>query len=413
MPQPPPDSLRQTVDSLRGTSDSLQHAADSLRADLDSLADSTSVLVRAARDVGDASDLIVRGRWDMFLAKMGEMLDQIVVGFLPMLVRALVVGVLLYLFYRGVSFVLGGVLRRSDRVDEGLRNLTLRSLRVLALLLGGVVVLAQFGIDATVLVGGLSIAGLALGFAARDTLENFISGIAILLDRPFRVGDQVHVADTYGTVVDISLRSTRLRTLNNEILVMPNVQMITQKLLNHAMLGAVRVSVPFGVAYHESPGEVRERLLALFGDDDRIASQPPPHVVVTELADSSVNMELRFFLTDTSLEVPVRAEYLERVFHALREADISIPFPQLDLHLAPGGSIARAVAPTSATPGVPTSGEAALPLVVVAGARQTPGGEELARNLEAEGIDAEPGTDATDAERSDGDAPEGPPKSAS
>jgi len=196
-----------------------------------------------------------------------------------------------------------------------------------------VMVLAQFGVNISALIAGLSIAGIAVGFAAKDSLENFISGITIMIDRPFRVGDQVVVDGTYGTIEHITLRSTRLRTLNNEVMVMPNVSMINQKLINNSLHGLLRVDILFGIAYKESPREARDVVIKLPQGDDRILQEPAPTVVVTDLGDSSVNMALRLFIRDTSLEVPIRFEYTEKVFNALKAADIEIPFPHLQLFI--------------------------------------------------------------------------------
>ncbi|MDX1532126.1 MAG: mechanosensitive ion channel, partial [Rhodothermales bacterium] len=165
----------------------------------------------------------------------------------------------------------------------------------------------------------------------RDTLENFISGITILLDQPFRVGDNLVVEDTFGTVEEITLRSTRIRTLNNEVAVLPNSQMIQQKVVNHSLLGVLRVVVPFGIAYKEYPQQAREVALKTTEGDRRLHPDYPPSVVVTQLNDSSVDMELRLFLKDPKLEIPVRFEYIEKVREALRAADIEIPFPHLQL----------------------------------------------------------------------------------
>jgi len=362
---------------------------------VDSLRDTTSVVQDAAKDIGDASELLVRGQWGQFAERLYTSVLRMLVDFVPNLVKALVVFLLLFGVYKLVRAVVLRLVQGSDRMDEGLKNLLLRSFRIVSVVLIFVMVLAQFGIDITVLVGGLSIAGLAVGFAAKDTLENFISGIAIMLDRPFRIGDQVEVAGTYGTVVDISLRSTRLRTLNNEVMVMPNLQMINQKLVNHAMLGAVRVAVPFSVAYHASPDAARQVLLPLAQGDERIAQDPAPHAVVTKLNDSGVDMELRFFLVDPSKEVPVRSEYLERVHATLGQHGIEIPFPQLDVFLKP--TDAPAVPPVVVVAPPPgddnleeereAKGDTATPLVAVQGARPREEAEDLERGMQEKGID--------------------------
>jgi small conductance mechanosensitive channel len=197
----------------------------------------------------------------------------------------------------------------------------------------GFIVLSQLGVPITPLVAGIGFAGIAVGLAARDSLENFISGITILIDRPFRVGDFIEISGQFGKVHEITLRSTRIQTVRNQIIVMPNSQMITQQLINHTMQNTLRVDIPFGIAYKEFPQEARDVVVELAADDDRILSRPEPTAVVTEIADSSVNMALRFYLRDPSEEIPMRWEYTEKVREALREADIEIPFPHRQLFL--------------------------------------------------------------------------------
>jgi small conductance mechanosensitive channel len=147
------------------------------------------------------------------------------------------------------------------------------------------------------------------------------------MDSPFRVGHFVEIEDVKGTVLEITLRSTRVRTLNNQIMVLPNSQMINQKLINHTVLGIVRIEIPFGIAYKEYPQEARKVVLATASEDPRLHPDFPPTVVVDELSDSSINMVLRLYLRDPSQEMELRFEYVEKVREALREAGIEIPFP--------------------------------------------------------------------------------------
>jgi small conductance mechanosensitive channel len=233
--------------------------------------------------------------------------------------------------YRLIRKVLARLLDRSRFVDKGLESLLMKTFSMVGWVFIGIMVLAQFGINVTALLAGLSVIGIAVGFAAQDTLQNFISGITVMMDRPFRVGDYIEIEETYGRVEEITLRSTRMRTLNNEIMVMPNNQMINQKLINHAKLGLLRVVVPFGIAYKEYPQEARKIVLGLTEGDDRLHPDRTPDVVVTELNNSSVDMQLRVFVRDASLAVPIRCEYTEKIREALREADIEIPFPHLQL----------------------------------------------------------------------------------
>jgi small conductance mechanosensitive channel len=294
-------------------------------------ADTLGGVLPAGREVGDAIDALAAGDITSFGEKVRDFFSNFVENVLPEVITATLVFLFLYVAFRITRKVLSQVLARSKRIDVGLEGLLMKSFAIVAWTFIIVMVLAQFGIDVTALVAGLSIVGLAVGFAARDSLENFISGVTIMLDRPFRVGDQVVVEGTYGTVQDITLRSTRLRTLNNEVMVMPNTLMINQKLVNHTLMGVIRLEVPFGIAYKESTEAARSVVLHLLRTDSRIAEDYPVEVVVTDLGSSSVNMVLRFYIRDTSKEVPMIAEYTEKIFKALKAARIEIPFPHLQL----------------------------------------------------------------------------------
>lgn len=315
--------------------DSVQAAADTTSqvvADT-TAADTLDAITQLNRDLGEAGDLLLAGDWEQFLSRFYDGLAGLVVGLIPRLIGAVLAFLLFYVGYRILRSVLRRLLKRSKHVETGLENLLLQTFRLVALSFIAVMVLAQLGFNIAALLAGLGVAGIAVGFAARDTLENFISGITILLDRPFRLGDNIVIGGTFGTVEEITMRSTRLRTLNNEIMVMPNSHMINQPLLNHTMVSPLRIQIPFGIAYKEYPQQARQIVLALTEGDDRLHPDYPPNVVVNALNDSSVDMVLRLYVQDPRLEVPVRFEYIEKVREALRRADIEIPFPHLQLFL--------------------------------------------------------------------------------
>ncbi len=247
--------------------------------------------------------------------------------------QALASFLLLYVIYRALYLTLEQALERSDNIEPGLQSLLLKTFRVISFFFIGTVVLDQFGVNVAVLIGGLGIAGIVAGFAARDSLENFIAGVTVLVDKPFRVGDYIEIDDQYAQVDEITLRSTRLRTVRNRIMVLPNTEMITTKVMNHTKRNVLRLDIPFGIAYKERPAEAREVLLPIVENDDRILPEPSPTVVVTEMDDSSVNMALRFYTRDPSQEVPMRWEYTEKVRETLRDAGIEIPFPHRQLFL--------------------------------------------------------------------------------
>jgi small conductance mechanosensitive channel len=327
----PTQDLVQTADTLAEAVIDTTAVTDTTAAADTAAIDTTDALSDFSREMSRTGELLATGEWEQVATQLYAGLGRLIVDFIPKVLGAIFVFILFYAVYRAAGSLLGRVLNRSKRVDVGLENLLKKTYRVVMLIFIGVMVLDQFGVNVTALLAGLSIVGIAVGFAARDTLENFISGVTILLDRPFRVGDNIVIEDTFGTVEEITLRSTRLRTPHNEMVVLPNLHMINQRLVNHTMLSTLRVEIPFGIAYKEYPQEAREVVLKLTEDDDRIHPEHPPQVVVKGLGDSSVDMALRLYLRNPKLEIPVRFEYIEKVREALRAADIEIPFPHLQL----------------------------------------------------------------------------------
>lgn len=288
---------------------------------------------RFSNAFSEAIRLFFEGNWDGLYTHLADGAFYLFGLFTERGLQALAAFLLLYVIYRLLSITLEQTLDRAESIEPGLQSLLLKTFRVVAFFFIGTVVLDQFGVDVTVLLGGLGIAGIVAGFAARDSLENFIAGVTVLVDKPFRVGDYIEIDDQYGQVDEITLRSTRLRTVRNRIMVLPNTEMITQRVMNHTKRNVIRLDIPFGIAYKERPEEARKVLLPIVEGDDRILAEPSPTVVVTEMGDSSVDMSLRFYIRDPGQEVPMRWEYTEKVRETLREADIEIPFPHRQLFL--------------------------------------------------------------------------------
>ncbi|MEL6615686.1 MAG: mechanosensitive ion channel family protein [Bacteroidota bacterium] len=349
------------ADSILAQADSL--LADSLR--VDSLAEPDTSIIDEDRGVGAAARGLEEAAEQAAQGDIGQA-AELAAGTLATfttdhLIPAILVGIAFWAVYKLVHGILRRALGRSKRVDIGVEQLILRVLRIVFFAFGAVTVLSELGIEVAPLIAGLGIAGLAIGFASQDTVRNLIAGITILVDRPFRVGDNIELQDTFGTVEEITLRSTRVRTLSNQIAILPNAKVIEEKILNHSMHRALRISIPFGIAYKENPSQAREVVLGLTEEDARLHPDFEPKVVVTALGDSSVDMELRLHLKDPGLEVPVGFEYRERVFEALREAGIEIPFPHLQLFIDEAKAFENRMLPPEASGGSdsgPASGDA-------------------------------------------------------
>ena len=141
---------------------------------------------------------------------------------------------------------------------------------------GLVIACNQVGIEIAALLTGVSIIGLAIGFAAQETLANFIAGVVIFWDKPFKVGDWIIIDGMFGRVLRVSFRSTRMLNLNGETIVLPNTYMLANRVANHSTHPVVRVEIPIGIAYKESIDKARTALLATVdGDSESAKTQPP------------------------------------------------------------------------------------------------------------------------------------------
>ena len=189
----------------------------------------------------------------------------------------------------------------------------------------------QLGINVAAALAGIGVVGIAVGFAAQDTLANTIAGFVIFLDKPFEVGEWVTVAGEYGRVSNITMRSTRIRTNNNTYVVIPNRKIIDEILVNHSKHGDTRIVVPVGIAYQEDVAAARDVLLDAVAKLDGVLRDPAPDVVTVELGPSSVHLHVRVWIRDAALEQPVFFRALEASKRALDAAGMQIPFPRFQL----------------------------------------------------------------------------------
>jgi small conductance mechanosensitive channel len=273
--------------------------------------------------------------------ELSEQFLRRVVDFLPRLLAALLVVLVFILLHRLATRALANALRDS-KADPALRTVGLRLARYVLFGFGFLMAANQLGFEVGSVLAGLGIVGIAIGFASQDLLSNLIAGFTILWDRPFRIGDVVTIAGTQGSVTEIGLRSTRLRTPDLRDVILPNKDVINQTIINYTSTPQLRIDLSIGVGYREDLQRVRAALLAAVEDTPGVAREPAPQVVVVALGESAVQVELRFFIGDARLERNLRAELLEKAKVALDEAGIEIPYPQRVVHaVAPDSSASR------------------------------------------------------------------------
>ena len=191
-----------------------------------------------------------------------------------------------------------------------------------------------FGLDATSVVALLGSAGVAIGLAIQGSLSNFAGGVLILLLKPFKVDDYIMIGDGtgQGTIKEIQLFYTKLATADNHVLIIPNGTLSNSNIVNVSMLEDRRLDITVGIAYDADIRTAKEVLLKVMQQDEAVIKDRDCIVFVNELGDSSVNLNMRCWCRNEAYW-EAKWRITENVKYALDEAGISIPFPQMDVHL--------------------------------------------------------------------------------
>lgn len=192
-----------------------------------------------------------------------------------------------------------------------------------------IVVLKHFGYDVLSLLTALGLGSLAIGLAAKDTLANMISGFTLLIDRPFRIGDRIQLASgKAGDVVDIGLRSTRIKTVENTLLIIPNAELCNSTVLNMAFPDMVSVGrVAIGVAYGSDVEKVKSIMRETALVNPEVLKDPGPEAYFLSFGDSALNMMLVFWVNDYAKIFAVTDEINMLLVAAFTKNDIQIPYP--------------------------------------------------------------------------------------
>ena len=198
-----------------------------------------------------------------------------------------------------------------------------------------VAVLSQFGVQTASVIAVLGAAGLAIGFSLQGTLANVASGVMLLFLRPFNIGDYVEAGGIAGTVVEISLFNTEIKTSQGIYLIVPNKIIWESPITNYSRNPTRRFDITVGIGYGDDVDGAMDLLMGLLTGDERILDDPEPLVVVEELGDSAVIIKLRawagtgdFWAAVWDLKKAIKVE--------LEAAGYSIPFPQRDIHIVSG-----------------------------------------------------------------------------
>jgi small conductance mechanosensitive channel len=192
--------------------------------------------------------------------------------------------------------------------------------------------ITKLGVQTASLIALIGAAGLAVGLAMQGSLANFAAGVLIVMFRPYRVGDWIEAAGIAGTVEEVQILTTTLKTADNKRITVPNGQIMDSIITNYSANSTRRIDLVVGVSYDDDIDKVRETLKELVQADERIHQDPSPQIVVAELADSSVNFYVRPWVA-TADYWPVRFDLTEKIKKRFDEVGIRIPYPQRDVHI--------------------------------------------------------------------------------
>lgn len=219
-------------------------------------------------------------------------------------------------------------------IDPGIKGSIERFSRYFILIVGILISLNSVGINLNTLTtfGGFLLVGISFGL--QNITQNFISGIIMLLERPIKKGDIVQVGDTSGRVLDIKARSTLILTRDDVVIIVPNSDFITKQVVNDSFSGnKLRLHIKVGVAYGSDVDKVTEVLLKVAASHDKVLKSPPPTVVLEDFADSSLNFTLRIWTSELWFFDLLQSELRYEIVRQFRVNDVTIPFPQRDLHV--------------------------------------------------------------------------------
>lgn len=200
--------------------------------------------------------------------------------------------------------------------------------------IAAILVLDKFGQNISSILAILGAGSLALGLAAQDTISNMISGFVIMIDRPFRVGDRVKIpSGEMGDVYEIGLRSTKILDFENNLLIVPNNELVKMRVVNYGYPhGEVRVAVEVSVAYGSDIDKVKNIMLDAARSHPDVLKNPPPEAFLMKLADSSLNFSLFCRVPDFKIQFKTAEALRIAIYHELNKARIEIPFPQQVVH---------------------------------------------------------------------------------
>jgi small-conductance mechanosensitive channel len=240
-----------------------------------------------------------------------------------------------------IRYLQSRVAHKTDsKIDDILFDLLIRFSNFIIYTVAVVIALDILGINVVPFVAGAGVAGVAIGFAAKDTLSNLIAGVLLIVDRPFEVGDRIEVwnapagSSTWGDVIDIGLRATKIKTTDNIIIIIPNNEIMLRDIINYTIISEnIRVRINIGIAYDADLQKAKKAILKVAQATEWVLDDPPPKVVVRNFGESAVGLQLRVWIHDARRRMDTISDITDKVKEAFDAEGIEIPYPKRDIYV--------------------------------------------------------------------------------
>ena len=225
--------------------------------------------------------------------------------------------------------------RTKSSVDEQLLPVAHRFSRIFISIVGLLFILPVWGIQVGPLLASLGVAGIAIAFALQSTLGNIFGGMSIILDKSVKVGDKIRLDnDTMGTITDVGLRSTKIKTWDNELITIPNGKLADSRILNFVQPDpSVRVVIDFGVEYGSDTSKVRKVVLETIKKLPGVIKDPEPKVLMMEMGDFALKFKALFWVENFDIKFETKSLATEKIYNDLRKEGIIIPFPTRTVYM--------------------------------------------------------------------------------
>lgn len=261
-----------------------------------------------------------------------ETIKESILGYGPNILAALLIFITGWIIAGWAGRLMLRWLKRVPQLDDTLEPMIASIVRYIIMIFTLVAVLSRFGVETTSVIAVLGAAGLAIGLALQGTLQNIAAGFMLLMLRPFKVNDYVDASGIAGTIKAVHLFTTDMETPDGVFMAVPNSSLWNASITNYSRNPTRRINLPMGISYDDDVAKARGVLLDLMEKDERTLSDPAPQTMVTQLADSSVNIAMRCWVK-TDDYWGVLFDLTEKSKEALEAAGMSIPYPQQDVHM--------------------------------------------------------------------------------